>query len=213
MKFKTLLPVAAGAVLLFSCSSPADDLQAELDKIDIENSIEQAMDEAETALAEDEDFVSEDGKYSINFPGTPVGTDQKEPTAVGDIVIHMDMYEKSATEVFMVGYNDYPSELVEMSDPKEMLVGGIEGAKSSMGCDVEDFREMGELDGNPTIELKARSTASNYHVHYFCVMRNNRLYQVGILRDGSYPSKKDVENFTRTFELLPLDGETAEAAE
>lgn len=213
MKIKALLPVAASAVLLFSCSSPADDLQAELDKMELENSIDEMFEEVIEEAPASDLFVSMDGNYSINFPGTPTGTDQVESTAVGDIVIHMDMYEKSATEVFMVGYNDYPSALVENGDNTAMLEGGVEGAKGALACDVEDFREIGELDGCPTIEFKARSTASNYHVHYFCLMRNNRLYQVGILRDGSYPSAEVVENFTRTFKLTPTEDELSEAAE
>ncbi len=62
-----------------------------------------------------------DGKYSIKLPGKPEHSSLVEPTAVGDITIELDVYEESATKVYLVGYNDYPSGIFDnVSDEEEM---------------------------------------------------------------------------------------------
>lgn len=140
-------------------------------------------------------FSSEDGRYSIIFPGEPKGIDQVQDTEAGEILLHMDMYEKSATEVFMVGYNDYPSDLeINIED-------AMNGAKNAMNLDVDDYLKAGEKNGNPTLEFKARSTNSNYHVHYYLVIDGQRMYQVAMLRDGSYPTRKEVDEFIGSFKI------------
>ena len=59
-------------------------------------------------------YESEDGRFKINFLGaTPTVSQQAVPTELGDIEITMFIYEKSITEAYVIGYNDYPSAIIE----------------------------------------------------------------------------------------------------
>lgn len=64
---------------------------------------------------------------------------KKIATEVGNIEITMFMYEKSATEVYIISYNDYPSDIIELSSIDDLLAGGKDGVVSSMGITQFDF--------------------------------------------------------------------------
>ncbi|MFT7589050.1 MAG: hypothetical protein ACI959_001264, partial [Limisphaerales bacterium] len=46
--------------------------------------------------------------------------------------------------------------------------------------------------------------AGNFHGTYQLLIVENRLYQVGIVRDGKYPQDNDVLQFLQSFELVTL---------
>ncbi len=198
-KFNSLF--IAGLFLLASCGGPdmselqdaLDELDENLENLDMDDAVNEVVEEAETDA-----YMSKDGKFSINFPGTPTVESQKVATEVGDIEMVTFMYEKSATEIYMVAYSDYPSAMVEMSDPKTLLTGAKEGALSSYGAKVTEENDV-ELDGNPGMTFKANS--DSYYVTYEIYMVGNRLYQIVILRDGSYPTDEAYNSFIKTFKL------------
>ena len=87
-------------------------------------------------------YESEDGRFKINFLGaTPAVSQQAVPTELGDIEITMFMYEKSITEAYVIGYNDYPSAIIEAGSADDMLAGGKDGVVNSMGITQFDLEE------------------------------------------------------------------------
>jgi len=149
-------------------------------------------------------FSNEDGGFSIQMPGTPQQSSVIEPTEVGDILIEMFMYEESVTKIYIVGYNDYPSELFADATAKETrqtLDDVLMGATSAVGLDIVEEEKMLDLDGVMGKMIKAKSSTNGYHAHYKAYMVNNRLYQIGIIRDGSYPMDEKSEKFFGSFTL------------
>ncbi len=49
--------------------------------------------------------------------------------------------------------------------------------------------------------VKAKSSSNSFHAHYKVYLHNNRLYQVAILRDGSYPVGEKSEAFFSSFKI------------
>lgn len=192
-----------GAFFFFGCGSGIGDLTDGLEELkdaaeEIEDAAEEYEDEVKTATGEK--FFHEDGKFKINFPGEPEISTQTQPTQAGDIEITMFMYEKSATEVYMVSYNDYPSAVMEQGGSiEDMLDGAVNGYVSTIGGSVEE-QESITLNGNKGIYVKAKS--DQYYVVLKDYVVGNRLYQVGIMRDGSYPTEKAIDSFINSFELV-----------
>src|SRR4051812_819503 len=79
---------------------------------------------AETAW---KDFVSQDGRFSVQFPGTPKAVSQTMPTKLGNLDAKVFMLE-SREGFFMVAYIDYPKEALARSRPDDLLDGAREGA-------------------------------------------------------------------------------------
>lgn len=143
-------------------------------------------------------FNSEDGNFKVNFPGTPKIESQDIPTDIGPIEMQSFTYEKSATEVYMIAYSDYPSELVKQSNPDDLLTGAKEGALTSQGAELESEEKI-TFDGNPGYFFKAKT--GTYFMIYKIFLKENRLYQILMIRDGNYPSQESIDNFIGTFEL------------
>lgn len=182
---------------LLSCNSSSNqdavnalnDLQKELDKIENTDLSDISTDK----------FHSVEGKFKINFPGTPQQTQESIPTDVGKIEMVSFMYEKSVTEAYMVAYSDYPSEMVKASDTKTMLNDAKNGFLGELGLTVDKEEEI-TIDGFKGISFKAKG--GTYYTVFKDVLVNNRLYQFGILKDGSYPSEEAIKSFIDSFELV-----------
>ena len=127
-------------------------------------------------------FYSEDGKFKINFPVQPVKTNQNIPTEVGEIKMTMFMYEKSLTEAYMAAFNDYPEDLVAVSDPYVLLEGAKNGAVQNLGATIYEEKKI-TVQGYPAYDFKG-SGANNLKVVARIVMVDNRLYQAMYLKQG-----------------------------
>jgi len=181
-KMKLRIITCVVASILFSACGSSDNVSAEL------NTIPSEM------------YESEDGRFKVNFlGGTPDVTSQSVPTELGDIEITMFLYEKSITEAYIIGYNDYPSAIVEAGSTADMLAGGKEGVINSMGVTHLDLEEEVSIDGHSGLHFKG--VAKTMHIEYQMYLVGNRLYQIGVIRDGSYVTQDKVDTFFGTFEL------------
>jgi hypothetical protein len=199
---KTILTTCIAASMMIVSCGGGDSLTAELNELDKKNEALQEDLEAvtETAAISAEIYESEDGRFKVNFlGGTPDVSTQAIPTELGEIEITMFLYEKSITEAYIIGYNDYPSAIVEAGSAEDMLAGGKEGVVNSMGVTQFDLEEEVSLDGNSGLHFKG--VAGSLHIEYQMYLVENRLYQIGIVRDGSYATQDRVDTFLGTFEL------------
>lgn len=183
------------AVFTFSMSS-CGSLKSDSDDTEVSDNKDADEDDAP---AEDDDFyVSKDGKFKVKFPGTPEVTSQMVPTDAGEIEMFTYIYEKSATEAYMVAYGDYPSALIDGADPYELLEASRDGALET--SKIEDNKDM-KVNGFPAIRTKAIDVEQNFYYIYEVILAKNRLYQVMIVRDGDYPSDSVVSDFVDDFEI------------
>jgi len=187
------------ALFFIGCGgAPNQELKDSLEELSDE--LAKLEEEAEAPVEVSGDiFTSDDGKFQIRFPGDPEVTSENVPTDVGDIEMFTFMYEKSVTEVYMVAYSDYPSAMIELSKTEDLIQGAKEGVVGNIGATIEEEKKitLGDYEG---IMFKAAS--ETYFLYYKLYMVKNRLYQIGILRDGSYPEKSAVTDFIDSFKLV-----------
>lgn len=183
------------ALFFVSCGGTANH-----ELIDELEALTDELSEVEAAVEDDSNlYTADDGKFQIRFPGAPEVTSESVPTEVGDIKMFTFMYEKSVTEVYMVAYSDYPSALIELSNTEDLIQGAKEGVLGNLEAQVDEEKKitLGDYEG---IMFKAAS--DTYFLYYKLYMVKNRLYQIGILRDGSYPVENAVKEFIDSFKLL-----------
>jgi hypothetical protein len=144
-------------------------------------------------------FSNADGKFMIQFPAEPKVSDQKVPTAAGDIEMHMFVYEKSATEAYQVIYSDYPSEIIKATNIDTLLKNSKNGCVNELKAKITEEKKI-DMNGNPGVWFRANS--DQFYVTYKLFLVGNRLYQIGMLRDGSHVTDDAVKGFMDTFELV-----------
>jgi len=180
MKFN----LVALSFLLLSCGSVNNEQAAAIaNQLDSALAGNSAIEEENSIPEEGDLFTSKDGKFKINFSGTPTESSDIVPTEVGNIEMTSFMYEKSATEAYMVAYNDYPSEMVKNSSVDDLLDGAKNGSSSSLGITQFDIDKKMEIEGNPGRHFKGTNGA--YYAEYKLFLKGNRLYQIALIRDGS----------------------------
>ena len=146
-----------------------------------------------------EKYKSADGKFAIHFAGEPTKTTENVPTEVGNISVTMFMYEKSPKEVYIVGYSDYPSELIALSNPNDLLKGAQEGVVNNIAGQVQDEKSS-DFSGHAALDF--RSEGSGFTLAYKLVLVDNRLYQIGIMKEGVEIPDSEVTDFIGSFELI-----------
>jgi hypothetical protein len=184
---KILLPVLVATVLI---SFPACGNK----KTSPENTGTVPVTETQTV----EKYKSQDGKFKIRFPEEPTVSIEKIPTEAGEIDMTLFMYEKSRQEAYMVSYCDYPQEKIQGTGPKEMLNSSKLGVLQNIDARLTDEKDI-MLGKFPGIYFKANST--ELYMVYKMFMVDNRLFQIAIMKEGTYPDNGDAGEFLDSFEL------------
>ncbi len=145
------------------------------------------------------EFTSKEGRFSVSMPGKPNLQTEKIPTDVGSISMHMFMVEKSNI-AYMVAYSDYPSEMIQQSNPDDVLDGAKKGAMQNIDGKIskEELIAFGEA---PAIELYFSAKGGKGKGQAIIVLSGNRLYQVLAVGSNLLYPDKTVEKFIDSFAI------------
>lgn len=149
------------------------------------------------------EFKSEAGGFSVITPYTLKETVQSVDTQAGAIDIHIFSADRNDTSL-LVGYSDYPVEIVKASDPEKMLDGSRDGAVTNVkGELVAEVKTS--LNNFPGRELTISAKAENgqemiLRGRIFLV--DNRLYQVMAITSKGKGNSAEIGDFLASFKLL-----------
>ena len=148
-------------------------------------------------------YQSEEGKFAVAFEGEPQVTSQEVPTQEGTINVFLFSYQKSINEVHMVGYSDYPPDLVALQDPVEMMKSAEMGLVKDINGVATDEKTT-EFDGYLSFEFRASGTedGESFNLAYKFIMAGNRLYQIAIMKQSEEITNEEVKRFVGSFEFL-----------
>jgi TM2 domain-containing membrane protein YozV len=149
-------------------------------------------------------FSSEEGGFSVLFPGTPNENSQSVQTAAGPIELTMFLFE-DGTGAYLVGYSDYPDKIIASASSEQLLDNAIRGGMGNTGG-ILVGQESIAIDGYPGKEISFRVPSSRQMpgggkgmARYY--LMGNRLYQVLIVT-GADRDRKDFVRFLDSFRLL-----------
>ena len=139
------------------------------------------------------------GKFKINLPpGKP--NEQIIDIPVGDEKIKLFIFGvESETQSFLVGYCDYPKEIVEKGDPEDLLDGVMKGMLEGMKG-KEKSTEKIKIEGFSARELSFTIPDAKATGKARAFLVKNRLYQIIAFEAKEKPEK--VDDFLKSFSLL-----------
>lgn len=125
-----------------------------------------------------ESYRSEEGRFTVLLPGEPTRSTQTLNTPAGkiDLVMFQAGSKKSG---FVVGYCDYPQEVIDESEPAKMLDGARDGAVKNVGGELIDETELdfhGYAGREVEIEVPGKAT-----IRTRLILIDNRLYQIMVV--------------------------------
>jgi hypothetical protein len=138
-------------------------------------------------------FESEDGRFSILFPGKPEEQTESVSTVIGTIETEFFMVEQRDM-AYSLNYADYPAEVVTASDVGMMLDGARMGAVANVNGELLDEKEI-TLDGYPGREIKVEVEEDDIIVRACFYLAENRLYAIQAISKKSKASSEDIDKF------------------
>lgn len=150
-----------------------------------------------------QEFKSETGRFSIMAPYALEETTQSVDTEAGTIEIHMFVADRGQ-ESWLVGYSDYPEEIVQAADPQLILEGAGNGAAANVDGELVSIAQT-SLNDYPGRKVTISAQAQNgqdmvVQGHMFLV--GNRLYQILVVVPKGQESRQEIADFLQSFQLI-----------
>ncbi len=149
------------------------------------------------------EFRSEAGRFSVMTPAALEEHTRNVETQIGTIVSRM-FVGNSGGIGYMVGYSDYPDEVIQTSDPEEMLDGSRNGAVNNVnGKLVMETRIS--LAGHPGREFVAEAKGKNQEdltIKTRLFLVKNRLYMVLTAAKKEKAASSEMNQFLQSFKLI-----------
>jgi hypothetical protein len=159
---------------------------------------------AGTASAETwKEFESKVGKCAVSMPGTPTENKQTFDTEAGPVEAYLYMLETDSGDVaYLMGFNDFPADLVAQSDPQVMLDGARDGAVRNVGGKLLEEKKI-SINGHPGRYIKVSAPGDNGENLVFArvYLVKNRLYQALVVFPKKTLRQGDVDKFLGSFRL------------
>jgi hypothetical protein len=155
------------------------------------------------SAAEWKEFESKTGKCAVMMPGTPTENKQTFPTDAGPVEATLYMLESDGGDVaYLMGFNDFPADLVAQSDPNTMLDGARDGAVKNVGGKLLEEKKI-TINGYPGREIKVSAQGENGEniVYARVYLVKNRLYQALVVFPKKILRQADVTKFLTSFRL------------
>jgi hypothetical protein len=144
-------------------------------------------------------YESAEGRFKVAFRGVPQENTELVPTSNGDISVSMFLDEVNADEVFLVGYSDYPEAVLNQNSPEDHLQQTAENVASSVKGSLKDLKSN-TYPGFPSLDFNV--DGEPFDVSYRLVIKDLRMYQVGIMKQNSPIEEKEIREFIHSFEIM-----------
>ena len=145
-----------------------------------------------------EPYHSDQGQFSVLFPGKPTKKLQSVSTPVGEIDLWM-FSAGSKKSGFAVGYGDYPQKIINESDPAKLLDGTRDGAVSNVLGSLVNETEL-DFHGYPARELEIE-VPQKATVRARLILIDNRLYQVMVVSQSARILDRKGSEFLDSFRV------------
>ncbi len=159
-----------------------------------------ALQAQDIAAAKFEKSTSTKGGYSVSFPGKPTSQQEKKPSQLGELTMHIDAVLFGKGSAFMVSWNDYPAEIKQQN--ADMLLKDFrDGTKGEDGTILEDEALKFGSESLPARKFVIKKNG-NVFIKNLMVLKDTRLFQVAVMGEESIVKSPVTESkFYKSFTI------------
>ncbi|MCB0509993.1 MAG: hypothetical protein H6579_09550 [Chitinophagales bacterium] len=142
------------------------------------------------------------GAFSIAYFENPIVNIDTLSSNIGNIYYYSFLVQESASVAKLVSYSDYPLSGEDIKQGESILRSAKESALNSLG--IKDIVKEQRIEGKDYfgIEIIGKN-AEMYFMHYKLILKGNRLFQVGLLKENSIEETEEESEFIHSFQILP----------
>lgn len=142
------------------------------------------------ALAQQPEHTSDDGKYSVKFPGAPKIKAETAKSAIGDLTVNVATYAQGNGDTYMVSYTDFPEAATRPANHDTLFAGLRDGVKGRDGKFAGDAKVIShgpdKLPGREFVVEKGKQ-----RIRMRVVLSGSRVYQVAVIGTEAFATGKD----------------------
>ncbi|WP_347925850.1 hypothetical protein [Pontimicrobium sp. SW4] len=153
------------------------------------------------------DFKSVEFAFIAKFPDEPKKTVQEVPTAIGNIDMHMFMYQPTDNDdniIYSVIKSDYPKEQFTDADDEynnDVLDGAVNGAVTNVNGQLI-FDNKINLNNYPGRNVKIEIDTAFIYINTYLVENIMYITQVICLKNND--ENKDIKRFMESFDIIKV---------
>jgi hypothetical protein len=144
--------------------------------------------------------TSDEGKYSVKFPGAPKLKSETVKSAIGDLTVNIATYANSDGNTFMVSFADFPEAATRPANLDTLFAGLRDGVKGRDGKFAGDAKAVehgpDKLPGREFVVEKGKQ-----RIRMRVLVRDNRVYQVAAIGTEAFATGKDGTAFLDSFQV------------
>jgi hypothetical protein len=156
---------------------------------------------AGSVVAQPGAYSSDEGRYSVRFPGPPKVTEQTAKTALGELKVTVAVFANSDGHTFIVSFTDFPESATKLASHATLLDGIRDGVKGSGGKLIAEEKKLtfgpNKLPSREFVVEKDKKQRVKCRV----ILRDNRVYQLAVIGTAAFTGGKDATSFLESFEL------------
>lgn len=183
-------------LFLISCNNDLDSPEI---KSPSRTSIQEVVPKEETEIVP---FVSEKGRFSVQFPGKPKEYEHTTTSEIGEIKLTQFIYALNDTKAWLVSYSDYPEKMIRLGNSDQLLKGIKVRLLQDLQADLvaeEKIKLENTYDGLSFVGYAERKKLD---ILYKIYLVKNRVYQVSMYSSVGHFSPQDSTDFMGSFKLL-----------
>lgn len=145
------------------------------------------------------DHRSEEGNYTVRFPGTPKTSVKNLQSDLGKFDMHMASLEEGG-----VGYTVVHAKLTALAEtiPSDQFLENAKSAITKNGFAITTTAKI-SLDGFPGLEMHGTNAQKGLHLRARVYLVNTMMYQVMIAsKDEKLLADANADKFVSSFKLL-----------
>jgi hypothetical protein len=158
-------------------------------------------------------FISEDGRFKIEFPQKPNEATKVAKTKLGEIILHYYSYDASTDDdnkdnifVYYVSYADYPESIVDSNDIEfisHLLRDETEGMANSLHGKLEHLTTERIMNyPGESSEITFNLDDKQIVCKQKCFLVKNRMYRILVHTVAAEGLNKSAEHFFSAFQLI-----------
>ncbi len=148
-------------------------------------------------------FMSENGRFSIQFPEEPLLDEHMTSTEIGQIKLYQYIYSKDNTNAWLVSYSDYPEKMIKIGNNTQLLKGIKHRVLQGLNARASAEKKIKVQNKYQGLSFVAKSRNKKLDILYRIFLVGNRVYQISMYSSLGPFSSKDSTDFIGSFELLP----------
>ncbi|OFX22898.1 MAG: hypothetical protein A2033_05740 [Bacteroidetes bacterium GWA2_31_9] len=147
----------------------------------------------------DNRFYTEDGRFKVNFPIKPVVNNQILKSTFGNIIFTSCYSKKNEDEKYFASSSVY--DYTVKNDEDKILL--LEDSRNYILNQLEiDLISERDTIVNDYMGKFFKASADNYYVDILQLIENNRVFQVGIMKNDEQIIADDFNNLINSFEII-----------